>query len=99
MLYLGIDQNKRQLTVNLRDEDGDVILKRQVSTQPEKVRALFAGLAEKAALRVEVGRTVRPRRDGSPSRLMACHSKANNVRWFGRAPRKTARLHRSALGP
>ena len=33
MLYLGIDQHKRQLTVNLRGEDGSVILQRQVSTQ------------------------------------------------------------------
>ncbi len=48
MLYLGIDQHKRQLTVNLRGEDGSVILKRQVSTQWEKVRAFFADLAEKA---------------------------------------------------
>lgn len=48
MLYLGIDQHKRQLTVNLRGEDGTVILKRQVSTQWEKVRAFFADLAEKA---------------------------------------------------
>ena len=48
MLYLGIDQHKRQLTVNLRGEDGTVILKRQVSTQWEKVRAFFAELAEKA---------------------------------------------------
>ena len=44
MLYLGIDQHKRQLTVNLRGEDGSVILKRQVSTQWEKVRAFFAGI-------------------------------------------------------
>jgi transposase len=48
MLYLGIDQHKRQLTVNLRSEDGTVILNRQVSTQWEKVRAFFADLAEKA---------------------------------------------------
>jgi len=48
MLYLGIDQHKRQLTVNLRSEDGTVILKRQVSTQWEKVRTFFADLAEKA---------------------------------------------------
>lgn len=49
MFYLGIDQHKRQLTVNLRGEDGGVILKRQVSTQWEKVRSFFADLAEKAA--------------------------------------------------
>jgi transposase len=48
MLYLGIDQHKSQLTVNLRGEDGLVILKRQVSTQWEKVRAFFADLSEKA---------------------------------------------------
>jgi transposase len=48
MLYLAIDQHKRQLTVNLRNEDGTVILKRQVSTRWEKVRAFFAELAEKA---------------------------------------------------
>jgi len=48
MLYLGIDQHKRQLTVNVRGEDGKVVLKRQVSTQWEKVRAFFADLAEKA---------------------------------------------------
>jgi len=47
-LYLGIDQHKRQLTVNLRGEVGSVILKRQVSTQWEKVRTFFAELAEKA---------------------------------------------------
>jgi transposase len=48
MLYLGIDQHKRQLTVNLRAEAGTVILKRQVSTEWEKVRAFFAGISEKA---------------------------------------------------
>ncbi len=32
MFYLGIDQHKRHWTVNLRSEDGSVILKRQVST-------------------------------------------------------------------
>ena len=48
MFYLGIDQHKSRLTVNLRSEDGTVILKRQVSTQWEKVRAFFADLAEKA---------------------------------------------------
>jgi hypothetical protein len=48
MLYLGIDQHKSQLTVNLRGEDGLEILKRQVSTQWEKVHAFFADLAERA---------------------------------------------------
>jgi len=32
MLYLGIDQHARQITVSLRNEDGDVVLARQVST-------------------------------------------------------------------
>ena len=38
MLYLGIDQHRKQLTVNLRNESGDVLLKRQVSTQWLRVR-------------------------------------------------------------
>lgn len=41
MLYLAIDQHRRQLTVNLRNEEGDVVLKRQVSTQWEKVRSFL----------------------------------------------------------
>ena len=41
MLYLAIDQHRKQLTVNLRNTSGDVILKRQVSTQWERVRAFL----------------------------------------------------------
>jgi hypothetical protein len=37
MLFLGIDQHARQLTVSLRDRNGDVLLARQVSTQPDKI--------------------------------------------------------------
>jgi transposase len=38
MLYLAIDQHRKQLTVNVRNEVGDVILKRQVSTEWTRVR-------------------------------------------------------------
>ena len=41
MLYLGIDQHGKQLTICLRDEAGEVIQRRQVSTQWERVRAFF----------------------------------------------------------
>jgi hypothetical protein len=34
--------------VNLRNEGGEVVLKRQVSADWEKVRAFFADLADKA---------------------------------------------------
>ena len=44
MRYLGIDQHPRQLTISLRDESGDVLQARQVSTQPEKVHAFFQQL-------------------------------------------------------
>jgi hypothetical protein len=44
MLYLGIDQHARQITISLRDENGDVLQARQVSTQPEKVHAFFQQL-------------------------------------------------------
>jgi transposase len=48
MLYLAIDQHAKQLTVNLRNEAGQVILRRQVSTRWEPVRAFFASLREQA---------------------------------------------------
>ena len=44
MLYLGIDQHARQLTISLRGENGDVVLARQVSTEPDRVQAFFAQL-------------------------------------------------------
>jgi transposase len=44
MLYLGIDQHARQITISLRDEAGDVMQARQVSTQPERIQAFFQQL-------------------------------------------------------
>jgi hypothetical protein len=44
MLYLGIDQHARQITISLRDEQGDVLQARQVSTEPEKINAFFRQL-------------------------------------------------------
>jgi transposase len=38
MFYLGIDQHRKQLTVCLRDEGGNVVLRRQVSTEWQRVR-------------------------------------------------------------
>ena len=37
MLYLGIDLHLKQMTVSLRNEDGDVVLRRQVSTRWAKL--------------------------------------------------------------
>jgi transposase len=42
MFYLGIDQHRKQLTVNLRDEAGETALRRQVSTEWKRVRAFLA---------------------------------------------------------
>jgi transposase len=44
MLYLGIDQHARQITISLRDEAGDVMHARQVSTEPKKFHAFFQQL-------------------------------------------------------
>ena len=44
MLYLGIDQHARQITISLRNEEGDVIQARQVSTRPEKINEFFGQL-------------------------------------------------------
>ena len=48
MLYLGIDQHSKQLTISLRDEDGSVTRRRQVSTRPEKVETFLQELCEAA---------------------------------------------------
>jgi transposase len=48
MLYLGIDQHRKQLTVNVRDEQGEVILRRQVSTQWDKVKEFFSRFRQQA---------------------------------------------------
>src|SRR5262249_43555457 len=44
MLYLGIDQHARHITISLRDDNGDVLQARQVSTQPEKINVFFQQL-------------------------------------------------------
>lgn len=36
MLYVGIDQRARPITISIRDEGGDVIPARQVSTPPDQ---------------------------------------------------------------
>jgi len=42
MLFLGIDQHARQLTVSLRDQQGDVLLARQVPIrQRSKILVAF----------------------------------------------------------
>ena len=41
MLYLGIDQHGKQLTISVRDEDGSVLERRQVSTRRERVHEFF----------------------------------------------------------
>ena len=48
MLYLGIDQHHKQLTISIRNDEGAVILKRQVSTQPDKARAFLDDVRRQA---------------------------------------------------
>ena len=48
MLYLAIDQHRKQLTVNLRNEKGDVLVQRQVSTRWDKVREFLAGVRRRS---------------------------------------------------
>jgi transposase len=49
MLYLAIDQHRKQLTISLRDEEGAVLDRRQVSTEWARVRKYFAGLRDRSA--------------------------------------------------
>ena len=48
MLYLAIDQHKAQLTINLRNEHGDVVQKGQVSTKHASIDDFFGTLVKKA---------------------------------------------------
>lgn len=48
MLYLAIDQHRKQLTIEDRNEAGDVTTKRQVSTKWDRVRAFFEEYAARA---------------------------------------------------
>lgn len=49
MLYLGLDQHAKQLTVNLHDHNGDVVLRRHVSTRPNEAIEFFEQLARRCA--------------------------------------------------
>lgn len=44
MLYLAIDQHAKQITVVVRNSEGEDVLKRQVSTRPEKIKEFFEQL-------------------------------------------------------
>ena len=46
---MGIEQHRQQLTVPVRDDRGEVVLRRQVSTQWDKVRAFLDDLNTRAA--------------------------------------------------
>jgi transposase len=48
MLYLGIDLHSKQFTVNLRDENGEVVCRRQVSTHGDKPRSFLEETARRA---------------------------------------------------
>ena len=49
MLYLGVDLHLRQITVSLRNEGGDVLIRRQVSTRWPKLAEFREQLAQAAA--------------------------------------------------
>jgi transposase len=46
MFYLGTDQHRKQLTICLRDEQGNVVMQRQVSTIWERIREFLSKLRE-----------------------------------------------------
>jgi transposase len=48
MLYLGIDQHRKQLTACIRDEKGDIVMRRQVSTQWDRVRSFLTEVRQLA---------------------------------------------------
>jgi len=48
MLYLAIDQHKNPMTINIRNEQGDVIQKGQISTNHADIDDFFVTLVKKA---------------------------------------------------
>jgi transposase len=47
-LYLAIDLHRKQMTINLRGEDGEAILRRQVSTWGEDPQTFLADVQRRA---------------------------------------------------
>jgi transposase len=48
MLYLGIDQHAKQLTIDLGDEEGNLVMHRQVSTEWTRLRKFLSEVQELA---------------------------------------------------
>ncbi len=48
MLYLGIDQHAKQLTIDLSNEEGDLVLHRQVKTKWKCLREFLEELRKQA---------------------------------------------------
>ncbi|MBI4580809.1 MAG: transposase [Planctomycetes bacterium] len=48
MLHVGLDLHKRSLTVCVRNEQGDIVLRRHVSTRWAEVARFFGALQERA---------------------------------------------------
>ena len=48
MLYLGCDQHKSQITISLRDDAGQRLTRRQISTRPDKIQAFFETVQQQA---------------------------------------------------
>ena len=46
MLYLGIDLHRKQMTVSLRNEGGDVLLRRQVEFAMAEIGGVFGSSCE-----------------------------------------------------
>ena len=104
MLYLGIDQHARQITISLRDESGDVLQPRQVSTQPAKINAFFQQLTrerlrndEQFVAVLEVcgfnDWLIRMRRARKKRWIEAFRSR-EKLQWSGYQPRTVATINR-----
>ena len=48
MLYLAVDQHKNHLTINVRNEQGDVLQKGQIRTNPDEINEFFVAFVKKA---------------------------------------------------
>ena len=72
MLYLGIDQHARQITISLRNDDGDVLQARQVTPAYQPVGERYS-LTASVSLR------------NSPNSPLPSRQSRNSERFLGRS--------------
>ncbi len=101
MKYIGIDQHKRHLTLCVRNEQGDIVLRRQVSTAWKKIDRFLeelrcdSGQSEEYAAIRAYGRGIRTSSGVVGQSLLAWPSCVDCVKRSGTCSRRSRIINRS----